>query len=261
MKRYVWIMMLALAALLLCACAKNNPAEGSAPADESDATYTISTKYCNLQYPKAWEDAVEIETDEAAPYTVRFLVDGADLFDVTFNGSDGDLLGSLITDDGPYTVRVLTHDSSTFADPERARQMQEDIDCILQHLISDYEFEAGKALGEEVTAVFPIRLNDDLTLYYPKRWEQKVAAETSDSSLKLTSGGNVLFEVLLGDSDRGDLVGSYRGEKLYIVSESIEQGSLPDSEYDALREMQEDFNVMLEYLLKDEAFTVANHAG
>ena len=119
--------------------------------DEStlnEQTYEIKTKYCTLEYPAIWEDAVTIKTTSEDPYTLRFTgtVDNKilPLFDLAFDTTDGILLGTLHIDENhtlsliPYEINEKECSSDQY---KLFCGMQEDVNIIINHLKTNYDFE------------------------------------------------------------------------------------------------------------------------
>ncbi|MEE0913358.1 MAG: hypothetical protein U0L76_02080 [Ruminococcus sp.] len=129
---------------------KTQNTDATVPTTEPIEGFSIETPYCELYYPKKWENSVEIKKNSEEPYTVEFYAtinDKSDLhlFDFIFNSADGVLIGELTTDDGnSIKVSVESYELNTdkLSDDEISTfyLMQEDINYTLQKLISEDNF-------------------------------------------------------------------------------------------------------------------------
>lgn len=238
-----------LSAALFAGCGRSGQeAEESAEDYDTVATYEIQTAYAVLKYPERWEKTVETEISESDPAAVRFSANGDALFDLFFNADEGDVLGTLITDDGQYlmTVRMAELDQEGEHYQDYAA-MQEDINVILANLKKDYQFVSGVDVREEETEVFEIQ-TPVVSLYYPVKWQEKVTVETTDNGAKFSCGGTPLFDIVFGDGD-GVVVGTFDGKEVKIVDYSVDDPEMAN--------MQEDVNVILSYLQQNDKYTPA----
>lgn len=126
-------------------------------------------------------------------------------------------------------------------------EMQEDINVIFQHLVSDYDFEAGVALEKEDDSVFEIETSVT-TLYYPTKWKDRVTVDVEDTKVSFSCDGTPLFDLVFTESDDGYLLGTYSGTPINIVDYMVYD--------DTLAAMQEDVNVILQHLMEDENFVI-----
>ena len=212
------------------------------------ATYEIKTKYAVLKYPEKWKDSVKVSVSEKEPYTVSFSADKQPLFTYVFNGTEGDLLGTIIRDDGNVVVRIKTGKLDKKAKKyDDYAAMQEDLNVILQNLAKDYKFVYEEVESND-DSVYEIK-TDFATLYYPQRWKDKVTVKTDKNQVQFSSGKTPLFTLSFGGND-GILLGTYDGKELRMIDYPLDDKEMAN--------MQEDVNVILEYLRKDEKFEEVN---
>ena len=256
-KRIVAIMLICILSACIFAGCKNQEKNASpdeaetiveTSTEEEDKTFDTSTKFATLKYSERWKDIAQIDIDDGEPYTVSFSVNGAKAFDLIFNGEEGDILGTLFTDDGQYLVRVLAPmpDESS-SDYENIRNMQEDINTIINNFAEDYDFVPGVDVREEEVEVYAI--STDLTdLYYPVKWQDKVTTEVLYDRVNFSCAGTPLFDIVFG-GDEGIYIGNYDGTDIFVIDYLLED--------DEMKNMQEDVNVILSYLQKDDKFVLA----
>lgn len=91
-------------------------------------------------------------------------------------------------------------------------------------------------------------------LYYPERWKDKVTTKSAEKSVSFISDGVEVFALQLG-GDKGFRVGKFNGADLRLVTFEFDKKKLSAARYDELCAMQEDANVVLEYLEKETAFS------
>lgn len=101
-------------ALVLAGCGGNNASSGSEAADSSASepatvnieSFMIETPYGMLKLPADWSDKIKIETkNDKEVFTVKASFANTPLFDIAFNGKDGELLGT-VTGEGNKKVEV-----------------------------------------------------------------------------------------------------------------------------------------------------------
>ncbi len=266
MKRLTALLLILIMSLMMTACsdkpseateaeatadeaakAEQSAAENNSEQPETEApveTYDIETKYAVLKYPKAWQDEVDVTIDDGTPYKVGFKCGEQPLFTLVFNGKEGDVLGTLIRDDGNVVVRVsmdkLDKKDKRYSDYST---MQEDVNVIFQHLKEDYQFPDGE-IEDFDESVYEIK-TDFATLYYPQRWKDKVTVKTDKTEVIFSNGSTPLFALSFG-GENGYEVGTYNGKPLKIIDYPVES--------DEHANMQEDVNVILDNLRKDSKF-------
>lgn len=226
---------------------------------ESDDGLTVyNTKYCELKYPDMYSDKVKVSVDDGDTYTVSFAMsDGTPVFDLLFGGKEGYVLGTLTGEDENTVIRIKDYDmdkSDSRYDDFCA--MVEDVNIIIENLVKDNSFAVGEEIVKEDNSVFEIETRL-VTMLYPEKWKDKVNIEVSDDFVKFTAEGTKLFDLLFG-SDEGYLLGTYNGVSISIVSYDIDKSEFDDEMYYELCVMQEDVNVILQELMKDEAFKLAD---
>ena len=137
---------------------------------------------------------------------------------------------------------------------EELKQMYSAIDVIADHLAKDYDFAQGEALSDSSEDVFAIETNLT-TLYYPKKWQDKVTIDVEDNAVHFAYNGTKLFDLLFGGSE-GDLLGVYDGTEVRVVLHELRQGTLSDSVYSEYLGMRDAVNVIVENLEKDSQFEI-----
>ena len=269
------ILCLILAALLLAGCsvrkhagdsgdaesttkfeqAQADTADGTAPVDGSLTVY--KTKYCDLKYPSQWADAVQVVIDESAAYTVTFAMnDGTPIFDLIFNGYTGYVLGTLLGEAENTIVRMNDHTmDKSDSRYEEFCAMVEDVNVILENLGKDYSFVMGQEIRKEDDSTFEIKTRL-CSMQYPAKWKEQADIAVSDDAVRFSCGEYKLFDLLFGNEE-GYLLGTYDGETVSIVSYDIDASAMNEEMYRQLCAMQEDVNVILQYLMEDAAFEIA----
>lgn len=259
------IMAASLSVLLLAGCSGKNSENNSdtlkgetqAVENGENPVMVYKTKYCDLKYPSKWADKVSVTIDDSDVYTVKFSMgDDTPVFDLTFNASSGNLIGTLIGEDENVVIRIKDYDMSE--DDERYNDFcgaAEDVNVIIENLIADYSFAAGEEVIKEDNSVFEVRTSL-VTMYYPTKWQDKVDIDITDDSVKFKSSEDKLFDLNF-DSDEGYLLGKYDGVTISIVSYDINSEGMSEDRYYQLCAMQEDVNVILQHLMDDEKFEIA----
>ena len=213
--------------------------------EEELKVYEIPTKLVPLKFPERWKDIVKVEEIKDDPYTLAFSANGDKVFELIFNGTQGDVLGTLITDKGQYLVTVNMSPLKKTSDKyETDRNIQEDVNVILSYLDKDYKFVYGVDAREEDIDVYAIKTSL-VDLYYPVKWKDRVKTEVSDNKVSFSCDGNPLFDIMFG-GDKGNLVGRYDGTDILIVDYPLKDQDM--------KNMQEDVNVILNHLNKDKKF-------
>lgn len=245
-KKYVFLLIaLILICLTLPSCNTN---------DNKTDVFTIETSICNLKYPSKWKDAISIDKLENSTETVRFSLNGTSVFDISFNEGDT-LLGKLKKDEKTIDVYVLLYEiDKQNKDYETCLAMQDDVNVITDNLSKDYDFSIGKSLPEDDGKTFEIT-TPVVTFSYPEKWKNKVDVNLNEETVEFTSDGNKLFNIYFGGS-KGNLLGTYDGKEIRLETFAIDS-NLPEDKKAEYSSMQEDVNVMLEKLYKDEKFVLA----
>lgn len=242
-------------AVCISGCGGGKDESKSSTADEAsaketipdEATYNIPLGFVDLRYPAKWEKAVTVDGVEdhkaSDSFTLAFAKDKTKLFDLYFNGEEGDLLGTLITDDGNTKLTVKMYDIKE-KDAELSA-MQEAVNVILTNLNKDHEFVYDVVAGDDNAETFKIETGR-ATLYYPQKWEKKVKATVDGDTVHFVQGDTKLFDICFG-SDKGALLGTYDGASVTVVEYKTK------TDEQAL--MIEDINVILEHLREDPKFS------
>lgn len=219
----------------------------------SEEVFTIETKYCNLCYPEKWKENLQIGIDENDVYTVNFSADGIELFDLSFNGEDGYALGTLKTEEGNFVVRVVSYDiDDSIENYETYLMMQDDINIIIEHMVSDYEFIVGEIVEDGNDSVYGIETSVT-TFYYPEKWKDIVTIDKTEDSVQFSYNDIKLFDLNFSGTD-GYLLGKYKDIEIRVVSYEINEDNISVTELTELRAMQEDVNVIIQKLFLDNNF-------
>ena len=112
--------------------------------------------------------------------------------------------------------------------------------------MNDYTFVVGDALEKEDSSTLDISTSI-VTMKYPSKWREKVQIEVEDNGVKFSNNGTMLFDLMFIECD-GYLLGTYSGTPIYIVDYSVNN--------DEQAIMQEDVNVILQYLMEDKNFII-----
>lgn len=143
------IKLLAFLCCILCifsACGKETEYPFVSTEDE---VFLIETPYCDLYYPKAWSNQIEINTSEKDSYKVEFLTtikeEKIKLFDLYFGGNRGDEIGILSVNGKKISIKVESYsiDLEKYSEDEQIdlTGMKEDLNIIISKLIENYDFE------------------------------------------------------------------------------------------------------------------------
>ena len=260
-KQFVIITTLVLFITVLAGCSakKDTPSDSSGLVTDTSAEITVyKTKYCDLKYPMKWADQVKVEIDEGGAYTVKFaLRDGTPIFDLIFNGQTGLLLGTLTGDNTNTVIRFVDYPmEETDSRYNTFCAMAEDVNVIIENLTRDYSFAAGEDITNEDPATFEINTSVAV-LQYPAKWQDKVNIDLSDTSAKFTCGEYKLFDLYF-EGEEGSLLGTFKGKPIRMVSYDIDPSIMSGEMFDQLCAMQEDVNVILQHLMEDTEFIIAN---
>ena len=221
------------------------PAETTAPelaeTEEPVETYSIDFAGLELKYPVKWKDAVtvDISEDKAA-----FACDDTQLFDLLANSDEGYVLGTVCGEE--YTVLSIFDYNISDAENEDLLLMQEDMNVILQNLMADYEFVLGEAIEQEDTSTIDIETSV-VTLKYPAKWKDAVSVKVSEEKVSFVNNKTPLFDLVFSEGD-GFLLGIYNGTPIFVVDYPVKT--------DEQAAMQEDVNVILQYLMEDPNFDI-----
>lgn len=215
--------------------------------EENEPVYTIKTEYCDLKFPEKWQGYVNAVPVEGEPYTVKFsYMDGTPLFDIVFGEEAGTLLGTIDSKKGVTPVYYVGYELDTgnvgYYDQ---LGIQDSADVILQNLKKDYGLK-DESVESESEEVFAIDTNF-ATLYYPKKWEDKVTVDVNGKIVTFSYDDTDLFDIRFEKCD-GAYLGSYYGTPVYAVSYDISPDKYTDEEYRDICAMQDDVNVIVEHL-------------
>ncbi len=236
------------------------PVESSVPVTETEEAvleepvYTIHTKFCDLKFPEKWQTHVNTLIDETEPYTVRFTyADGTPLFDIVFGECAGTLLGRVSRDMENLPVYYVGYElDENNAGYYDQLGIQDAADVILQNLKQDYGLAEEAPAEDTPEGVYRID-TPFAALYYPQKWEDAVTATINGKSVTFSYGEIALFDICFEERD-GAFLGTYDGTPVYAVSRDVSPEHVSADEYRDICAMQDDINVILEYLRKDEKF-------
>ena len=244
--------------LLLAACTKKDPMVEIAQAVEEGGTMVVSTPYADLKVPEVYQGSVTSEVTGTEPYTVTFRADadGTELFSVIFGGTGEILLGTLHGEEGSTVVyaNIPALDGANEHYTEYTIY-QEGINTILNHLSEDYQFSIGSAEESEDRETFSIEAGG-MTFEYPAAWKDTVEISVTEEGVSFSGKGCRLFDLRFAEGRDTFLLGTYAGTPIYVATYEIDQTQYFAEEYDMLRMMQDDVNVILEHLMEDPEFTV-----
>ncbi len=102
--------------------------------------FNINTSYGILRFPQRWENITTIEVEDN---TVHFIhtTTNTRLFDVSFNSGEGYTVGSYSLNEKTVNVIVNTFEfDKTLEEYELFCNIQDDINVIINYLVSDYKF-------------------------------------------------------------------------------------------------------------------------
>ena len=246
-----------LLALMMCAGVLTACDGAESSTDETEATtekpkltdevIRIKTPYAELCVPKSFENNVTNKVTNQNPYTVTFTTvkDKTPLFDIIFNGKGSVLMGTIVTEDGNTVLRMnvstLKKDSPNYSENLK---YQQGVNTITNHLQEDYDFRVNEEITTEDSATFDIETSLT-TLKYPAKWKDKVTVKAEKDKVTFSQGDTPLFELDFKESD-GFMLGTYKNTPIYIVEKPVKT--------DEQKAMQQDVNVIIDNLRKDENF-------
>ena len=111
-------------------------------------SFKIKTKYGELYYPIKWQDQVRIEQVEGEVYKVQFFatIEGKEelhIFDVSFAGEEGSLLGYLEGENGEkVSVSIISQEL------EFDKEWTEDEKSVIYTMLEDINYIIGKLQKE-----------------------------------------------------------------------------------------------------------------
>ena len=240
MKKWPCLVLCALLTVaLLTACGGGETKEPET-GEKEETVFVTETPYGDVVFPQKWEDTVKIAAEEE-PYTLHFSAGDAGLFDLIF-----------VEDQDGTKVEVFTYDlDKQLENYDDCCQMQEDVNVTLSHLTLPYEYSGTKTEDEPTFEI----ATDLVTLCYPERWKDQVTVETAEDGVKFSCGDTPVFDVMFG-GEEGFLLGTFRDTEIRAVVYDVEPGDVSESEYDAICQMHEDINVILEHLMENANFQV-----
>jgi len=235
MKKLIALFLCLTLAVGFAACANTSADSPSGDGSSVESgVFSVDVAGVKLICPSDWEGKVDAQLSDDE---VTFTAGDEKLFTLLFNRADeGSLLGVVCGEENT-SISVVEYDLPV--EESELLSLREGLDVILQHLAEDYDFVA-----DEHAAVYQIE-TPLVTLRYPLKWKDRVTVDVSTEKVSFSDNGTALFDIVFSECD-GDLLGTYNGTPIYLVGYTVETQDQLD--------MQEDVNVILDYLSKDEAF-------
>ena len=152
MKKWLALVCVLVTVLSLTACGSSDTTPGGEQDEQpAVATFEVETPYCALACPEQWKEQLRIEKIEGDVYTVEFYGTVAGkgeqhLFDLSFDGGAGDLIGTINVDGVVHNIYVEAYDlaiDEQWSEAERTAlyAMQDTINVIISHLLTLQQFE------------------------------------------------------------------------------------------------------------------------
>lgn len=250
MKNKTVIALLLILAVFLSSCGSMQNQTANETENSEESYLTISTPYADICVPEVFDGNVINEVTNEEPYTLVFKAkkDGTELFTLIFDGV-GDLLMGTLIGESENTVIYMNIPALNNEDENYDTYCgyQEAVNTIMNHLAEDYTFLIDEIVESEDTTTFDIETSV-VTLKYPNKWRDKVQVDVSDKGVKFSNDGMPLFDIYFAACEDGYLLGTYKDTPIYIVDYSVET--------DEQAAMQEDINVILQYLMEDSNFII-----
>ena len=129
-------------------------------------------------------------------------------------------------------------------DPNGSGSAAEDVPEIIANNVTDSEdmMEVDSPIG---------------TLYYPEKWKDDITFQVNGNQFEALYYDNPLFTLYFG-GEKGDLYGTvtYDGEDIELRYEMHDLDSTHEN-YETMISMQEDINIIFQYLIQEGRLTVA----
>ena len=170
---------------------------------------SIKTTYCELFYPKEWEDyLVTKQQDNRVSFYAKIAEhEQIQLFDIVFNNSAGDYVGKINCSDGTNADVCLLMCSVNFDETwdEKERTIVHQMQSGARYAIGRLPL-AHEVAGEKIT------IETSYTcLYYPIKWKEHLYTEQQGQMVRFYADigeheRQHLFDVIF-DSAEGDYIG------------------------------------------------------
>lgn len=255
MKKFTVLLLIFGIFFVFAGCGKEKIPEASSG---GDGVFVIKSPYCDLKYPEKWQDQVDIFVETGSFCTVEFTDkrSGTPLFDLVFGREKGNLYGTLILDGENIVIRIVDYELDQNAeDYQTLCMMQEDVNVILQHLTEDYTVVINEIVEKNSDPSVMSIQTPLVTLYYPQKWAEKVTVTSGASGATFVYGEFPLFDLTFGGGE-GVLLGTYLAVPIRITSYTLDRETVSENIYDEYCAMQEDVNVILQYLMEDSDFVI-----
>lgn len=250
MKKYIIVVLslAVLAAFSACSKKQDEPNVSDTAAENLSEEMVVSTPYVNLTVPGSFDGNVKTDVVSDDPYVISFSAnDGTWLFSLCFGKKTENLIGTLVLED----QNVIIYADFAELDSENPNYVKyceyaDGINTIISHLIDDNGLIVNQAIETEDNSTFDIE-TPITVMKYPAKWQDKVEISVSEEGVKFSASGVPLFDLVFAEGD-GFLLGTYNGTPIYIVDYPVET--------EEMLAMQEDVNVILQYLIEDSNFKI-----
>lgn len=157
-KVLVFLMCAAMMAAMLCACSSTENSTDNTQ-DTADATastaevteasqsadFFVETPYCMLKLPAQWKDELTISTQDEDAFVLTFSHGDTRLFDIVIDGTQGDVLGTLKTDEKEVEFRAVVYElDEDTEDYDTCLELQGGVEYISAKLAEAYDFTVGE---------------------------------------------------------------------------------------------------------------------
>ena len=244
----ICLMLMMMVSLAACNSGKGSDATPD-EATEPVNYVSIETPYAVLEVTEDFDKAVKSSVKQEDPYILDFITveDETTVFSLHFNDEAKSLLGTLELDDQNV---VLYADIPEFEKKGTNYQKnvgyQLQIGVIVDRLMQNYTFVPDEKTEYVDKGVFAIE-TELTTLYYPKKWEEKVTVTQNGNIVSFSAGKTKLFDLCFEEAD-GVLLGTYNGTPVYMVEYKAEN--------DEQAAMIQDVNVIITHLNEDKNFSM-----
>ena len=173
-----------------------------------------------------------------------------------FGGKGDILLGTLLEEEGNTVVYANIPEVDSENEHCAEYQIYQDgINTILNNLKADYNFAVNLIVEPKNKETVAVEAGG-ITFYYPAKWQDAVQTEVADNGVSFSSNGVEFFDLSFVDSESAIFFGTYQQTQIYIITYEIDETQYTEDEYDALRMMQEDIDVIVDHLISDPNFTL-----
>lgn len=221
----------------------------------------IETPYGMLYYPDKWEKELRFEAKEDSNVVISFYGNVQEkeiqLFDIIFNGKDGDLLGYL--DDA--SVHILFYDLDIAKLDEESQNTIIGMSESASFLITELEKMDNYSNSGVPNIEGELKIETKYgTLYYPKKWESNlefVVNEQDNYSVEFYTvidgkEKQHLFDLVFGEYEEESVGNLTEDVNLYIHSYELEdEDKWSERDLTIYYGMQEDVNYIIDRLVEE----------